>query len=97
VNRRARRGLTREVESFAAAKSEAKQRGVRCETFAYWYLRRLGYIFVSRNYMPRGAKGEIDLSDTTGTPSHFVEARTRTARGEPGGAKGIRISKNLLK
>jgi hypothetical protein len=43
VKWRARRGLTREVESFADAKTEASQRGVRGETFAYWYLRRQGY------------------------------------------------------
>jgi Holliday junction resolvase-like predicted endonuclease len=78
VNRRARRGLTREVESFADAKTEAKQRGVRGEKFAYWYLRRQGYVFVARN--PRGAKGEIDLVGCDGDTRAFVEVRTRTAR-----------------
>jgi hypothetical protein len=61
VNWGARSGLPREVESFADAKTEAKQRGVRGEMSAYWYLRRQGYVFVARNYMPRGAKGDIDL------------------------------------
>lgn len=74
------RGLTREVESFADAKTEAKQRGVRGETFAYWYLRRHGYVSVARNYMPRGAKGEIDLVGYDGDTRAFVEVRTRTAR-----------------
>lgn len=77
---RARHGLTREVESFADAKTEAKQRGVRGETFAYWYLRRQGYVFVARNFVPRGAKGEIDLVGYDGGTLAFIEVRTRTAR-----------------
>lgn len=80
VKWRARRGLTREVESFADAKTEAKQRGVRGETFAYWYLRRQGYVFVARNFVPRGAKGEIDLVGYDGGTHAFIEVRTRTAR-----------------
>jgi hypothetical protein len=58
----ARKGL-REEENFAseAKKREARRTGMRGETFAYWYLRRQGYVFVARNYMPRGAKGELDL------------------------------------
>lgn len=80
VKWRARRGLTTEVESFADAKAEAKQRGVRGKTFAYWYLRRHGYVFVARNFVPRGAKGEIDLVGYDGETLAFVEVRTRTAR-----------------
>jgi hypothetical protein len=56
VKRRAS-GLTRDAEQFADGKAESRQRGVRGETFAYRYLRRQGYVFVARNYMPRGAKG----------------------------------------
>ena len=82
VNRRARRGLTRKVESFADARTEAKQRGVRGETFGY--LRRQGYVFVVRDYLPCGAKGEIDLVGCNGTPSHLSrcgrEPRGRTRR-----------------
>src|SRR5438874_2732720 len=50
----ARRGL-REEESFPsdAKKLEARRTGIRGETYAYWYLRRQGYIFVTRNYIPR--------------------------------------------
>jgi Holliday junction resolvase-like predicted endonuclease len=66
--------LTREVESFADVKTEAKQRGVHGETFAYWYFRRQGYVFVARNYMPR-AKGEIDLAGCDGDTLAFVEVR----------------------
>src|SRR4029077_4898679 len=76
----ARKGL-REEENFAssAKKHEARRTGVRGETFAYWYLRRHGYVFVARNYMPRGAKGELDLVGYDGPTLAFVEVRTRTA------------------
>src|SRR5260370_351854 len=77
----ARRGL-REEESFSsnAKKQEARRTGVRGETYAYWYLRRQGYIFVARNYAPRGIKGEIDLVGYDGKTLAFVEVRTRTIR-----------------
>jgi putative endonuclease len=77
----ARRGL-REEESFWSdtKKLEARRTGVRGETYAYWYLRRQGYIFVARNYTPRGVKGEIDLVGYDGKTLAFVEVRTRTIR-----------------
>jgi putative endonuclease len=53
---------------------------VRGETYAYWYLRRQGYIFVARNYTPHGIKGEIDLVGYDGKTLAFVEVRTRTIR-----------------
>jgi putative endonuclease len=43
-------------------------------------LRRHGYVFVARNYVPRGAKGEIDLVGYDGETLAFVEVRARTAR-----------------
>jgi putative endonuclease len=58
----------------------ARRTGIRGETYAYWYLRRHGYIFVARNFMPRGAKGEIDLIGYDGETLAFVEVRTRTLR-----------------
>ena len=77
----ARRGL-REEESLSgeAKKLEAGRTGVRGETYAYWYLRRQGYVFVARNYTPRGARGEIDLVGYDGKTLAFVEVRTRTVR-----------------
>jgi len=52
---------------------------VRGETYAYWDLRKLGYVFVARNYTPRGgAKGELDLIAYDGDTLAFVEVRTRT-------------------
>jgi putative endonuclease len=75
----ARRGLREEEGSSPEAKkNEARRTGVRGETYAYWYLRRHGYVFVARNYMPRGAKGEIDLVGYDGPTLAFVEVRTRT-------------------
>ena len=78
-----RRGL-REEESHSshAKKQEARRTGIRGETYAYWYLRRNGYVFVARNYMPHGLKGEIDLVGYDGATLAFVEVRTRTVREE---------------
>ncbi len=77
----AKRGL-REEGDFAgeAKKMEARRTGVRGETYAYWYLRRQGYVFIARNYTPRGVKGEIDLVGYDGKTLAFVEVRTRTVK-----------------
>jgi putative endonuclease len=77
---KSRRGLRDESNAVDANKRTRKQRtGVRGETFAYWYLRKLGYVFVARNYKPRGgAKGEVDLIGYDGDTLVFVEVRTRT-------------------
>src|ERR1700682_5818794 len=61
-------------------KHESRRAGIRGETYAYWYLRRAGYVFIARNFMPRGAKGEIDLIGYDGDTLAFVEVRTRTVR-----------------
>jgi len=79
----ARRGLREEVVTAdEGKKQEALRTGVRGETYAYWYLRRQGYIFVAKNYTPRGVKGEIDLVGYDGKTLAFVEVRTRTVREE---------------
>jgi putative endonuclease len=44
--------------------------------------RRHGYVFVARNYTPRGVKGELDLVGYDGETLGFVEVRTRTLREE---------------
>ncbi len=77
----AKRGLRAE-ESFSndTKKQEARRTGIRGETYAYWYLRRNGYVFVARNYTPRGIKGEVDLVGYDGKTLAFVEVRTRTVR-----------------
>ncbi len=91
-----RKGLREERESVGEDASEelvedaeelenemrmaARQEGIRGETYAYWYLRRAGYVFIARNFSPRAAKGEIDLIGYDGETLAFVEVRTRTVR-----------------
>src|SRR5712671_15132 len=80
----ARKGLSDDRDDHtdlpAQRKHAARRAGVRGETYAYWYLRRHGYIFVARNYTPRGIKGELDLVGYDGKTLAFVEVRTRTLR-----------------
>ena len=63
-----------------AMRMAARQEGIRGETYAYWYLRSAGYVFIARNFSPRAAKGEIDLIGYDGETLAFVEVRTRTVR-----------------
>src|SRR5258705_4359578 len=58
-------------------KQEALRVGVRGETYAYWYLRRHGYVFIAKNYEPAREKGELDLVGFDGNTLAFVEVRTR--------------------
>jgi putative endonuclease len=60
------------------AKHRARQTGVRGETYAYWYLRRHGYVLVARNFTSPGIKGEIDMVGYDGATLAFVEVKTRT-------------------
>jgi putative endonuclease len=79
VNRAARRGLAAGIAGDAAGEGKARARrtGVRGETYAYWYLRRHGYIFIARNFSVPGMKGEIDLIGYDGPVLCFVEVKTR--------------------
>jgi Holliday junction resolvase-like predicted endonuclease len=65
------------LPTLAIQKKEALRVGVKGETYAYWYLRSLGYVFIARNYEPSHAKGELDLVGFDGEPLAFVEVRTR--------------------
>jgi putative endonuclease len=73
----------RQPAGSPAAASEKKLRaratGIRGETYAYWYLRRRGYVFLARNYTTPGFKGEIDLVGYDGPVLTFVEVKTRAA------------------
>jgi putative endonuclease len=60
------------------AKHRARQTGIRRETYAYWYLRRHGYVLVARNFTSPGIKGEIDMVGYDGQTLAFVEVKTRT-------------------
>jgi putative endonuclease len=88
----ARKGLSAErVEEFeggaessasarrARGKAGARRTGIRGETYAYWYLRRHGYVIVARNYLATEAKGEADLVGYDGEVLAFIEVKTRSA------------------
>jgi putative endonuclease len=74
----ARNGLSDQTIPTQTAKLRARRTGVRGETYAYWYLRRHGYVMVARNFTFRGMKGEIDMVGYDGTTLAFVEVKTRT-------------------
>jgi len=75
-----RHGLGEANQSTGDVKKQEAQRiGARGEVYAYWYLRRLGYIFIARNFTPSRAKGELDLIGYDGDTLAIVEVRTRLA------------------
>ena len=89
VNWAARNGLAESTAAPArttASGRKARRTGVRGETYAYWYLRRSGYVMVARNFTVRGMKGEIDLVGYDGNTLAFVEVKTRTSIREDVGA-----------
>jgi putative endonuclease len=90
-----RKGL-REEEKFSsdAKRLEARSTGVRGETYAYRYLRRHGYVFVARNYTPRGIKGELDLVGYEGKTLAFVEVRTRTVKEDATALPELSVTKD---
>jgi putative endonuclease len=82
VNWAARKGLADSSAPQAhttAAGRRARRTGVRGESYAYWYLRRHGYVMIARNFRQRGIKGEIDLVGYDGKMLAFVEVKTRTS------------------
>jgi len=81
----ARKGLV-ESASGESPKQQARRTGIRGETYAYWYLRRHGYILVARNYRTPGLKGEIDMVGYDGPVLAFVEVKTRAAANSAGSA-----------
>ena len=80
VNWAARNGLADPTvpPSATEAGNKARRTGVRGETYAYWYLRKSGYVMIARNFTSRGMKGEIDLVGYDGETLAFVEVKTRT-------------------
>jgi putative endonuclease len=67
------------AQGRSKGQAEAKQTGIRGETFAYWHLRRHGYVIIAKNYTVHGIKGEIDLIGYDGQVLAFIEVKTRTA------------------
>ena len=85
----ARKGLAESVAvpaRTAESGRKARRTGVRGETYAYWYLRRHGYVMVARNFAVRGMKGELDLVGYDGETLAFVEVKTRTGARDDFGA-----------
>src|SRR5258708_6512829 len=54
--------------------------GNRGEEEAYFYLRKLGYVMVARNYRSPKRHGEIDLIGWDKDVLCFIEVKTRTSR-----------------
>lgn len=54
--------------------------GQRGEEDAYFYLRKLGYTMVARNYRSARCRGEIDLIGWDSDVLCFIEVKTRTSR-----------------
>ena len=54
--------------------------GRRGEEDAYFYLRRLGYVIVARNFRSSRRRGEIDLIGWDKNVLCFIEVKTRTTR-----------------
>jgi putative endonuclease len=76
-----RRGLTI-AKAGETQKEQARRHGINGEMYAYWYLRRYGYVFVARNYRVPGDKAEIDLIGFDGPVLAFVEVKTRSGTDE---------------
>jgi putative endonuclease len=65
-------------------KKRARVTGIRGETYAYWYLRRHGYIIIASNYAVPVWNGEIDLIGLDGSILAFIEVKTRTGSDKTG-------------
>jgi putative endonuclease len=59
---------------------ERHRTGRRGEEDAYFYLRRLGYTIIARNYRSPNHRGELDLVGWDGDMLCVIEVKTRTAR-----------------
>jgi len=94
VRWKSRRGLRGDAAAFPdERKQEDRRVGVRGETYAYWYLRRHGYIIVARNYKVPGMKGEIDLVGFDGEILAFIEVKTRSRDDEAAGLPEDAVNK----
>lgn len=74
-------GLLDRIASITGSTQSQTQNqriGYRGEEDAYFYLRRLGYVMVARNYRSPRHHGEIDLIGWDHDVLCFVEVKTRT-------------------
>jgi putative endonuclease len=77
----ARKGLS-DVGAESDATARRRTTGLRGETYAYWYLRRHGYVMIARNYRAAGDPAELDLVGYDGATLAFIEVKTRTMRSQ---------------
>jgi putative endonuclease len=63
-----------------AAGPEHLNVGSRGEEEAYFYLRRLGYVMIARNYRSPRSRSELDLVGWDADTLCFIEVKTRTTR-----------------
>jgi putative endonuclease len=84
--------------TLPASKLAAHSRtGRRGEEAAYFYLRRLGYTMVARNFRSPRCRGEIDLIGWEDNILCFVEVKTRTTLAvKPGEAAVDRHKRRLI-
>lgn len=69
------------VHTLSPDRRPAHQRiGQRGEEDTYFYLRRLGYVMVARNFRSPRRRGEIDLIGWDHDVLSFIEVKTRTSR-----------------
>ena len=61
-------------------KPQHQRVGARGEEEAYFYLRKLGYVIVARNFRTPRCRGEIDLIGWDHDVLCFIEVKTRTSR-----------------
>jgi putative endonuclease len=54
--------------------------GRRGEEAAYFYLRKLGYVIIARNYRSPRSRSELDLVGWDGDTLCFIEVKTRSTR-----------------
>ena len=72
--------------------------GRRGEEAAYFYLRKLGYTMVARNFHSPRCRGEIDLIGWEDDVLCFIEVKTRTTRDvKPGEAAVDRYKRQQIK
>jgi putative endonuclease len=73
-------GLARRLGMQPAQGPAHLKTGRRGEEEAYFYLRRLGYVIVARNYRTPRLRGELDLVAWDQGVLCFVEVKTRSSR-----------------
>lgn len=71
--------LADKVSPQSNANPEHLRTAMLGEDEAYFYLRRLGYVMVARNWRSPNHRGEIDLIGWEGDCLCFIEVKTRTS------------------